>query len=63
MATLLNRAPKVSNYLTKRLNWRQKIKTLSQTILTNDNCSGFITLRIGNLKTLLTPKLNAITRM
>jgi phenylalanyl-tRNA synthetase beta chain len=56
IAALLNHAPKISNYATKTFNWPQKLENVSQPILTDNSCSGFITLTIKNLDTLIPPK-------
>jgi phenylalanyl-tRNA synthetase beta chain len=56
IAALLNDAPKISNYATKTFNWPQKIENVSQPILTDNSCSGFIALTIENLDTLIPPK-------
>lgn len=55
ITALLNSAPKVLNYSTKIFPWSQCIKNLSDTILTEKECYGFIALTIENLNDSTSP--------
>lgn len=56
IAGLLNKPPKISNYLTNNFNWKKKIESLSEVVLTTNDCSGFIGLTIENLTNVSTPE-------
>ena len=56
IAALLNNAPNTSEYSLKNFPWAEKLKTIGNRNLKNENCSGFLSVQIDNLINFTSPK-------
>lgn len=56
IAALLNKAPKISNYVLDNKKWKQNIDEKTEIISIDSNCSMFLSVIVGNLAYLNVPK-------
>ena len=56
IATLLDKYPRISPYISKNLNWKQKIENLSLTVENKNDCSTFFAIIVENLQDPSSPK-------
>ena len=56
IAALLNKPLNISKYSTHSFKWKQKIENLSETFLSTNGCSTFISIIVEHLNDLTTPK-------
>jgi phenylalanyl-tRNA synthetase beta chain len=56
IAALLNKPSKISTYSLKTFDWKQKIKNLSEPILSENTCSTFVSVIVENINDSTVPK-------